>query len=222
MLPRLVFSDGAIEALKWLALGLMTVDHVNKYLLHDSVPVMFALGRATMPIFAVVLAYNLARPGALEGGAAIRTMKRLAIFGAVASAPFIALGGLIAGWWPLNVMATLAVATAVIHFLQAGRKWLALLVFLAGGSIVEFWWPGVMLCVAAWQYCKSPRWSWLAIWFASLSALTIINQNWWAFGALPAFLAASELRLSVPRLSRVFYTYYPAHLTAIWALSRHI
>ena len=93
MLPRLKFSDGAIETLKWVALVLMTLDHINKYLLHDSVPALFAIGRTTMPLFAVVLAFNLARPGALEGGAAERTIKRLALFGAVATVPFIALGG---------------------------------------------------------------------------------------------------------------------------------
>ena len=185
MLPRLNFSDGAIETLKWVALVLMTLDHVNKYLLHDAVPALFAIGRATMPLFGVVLAFNLARPGALEGGAYGRTIKRLALFGAVATVPFIALGGLIAGWWPLNVMATLAVATGIIY-LQAkgGRRRCALAVLLF--------------------------------------VLTIINQNWWAFAAVPAILAASQIRIEVPRLRRVFYAYYPAHLAAIWALARHI
>lgn len=225
MLPKVKFSDGAIEVLKWVALVLMTLDHINKYLLHDTVPVLFAIGRATMPLFAVVLAFNLARPGALEGGAAKRTITRLALFGAVATVPFIALGGLIAGWWPLNVMATLAVSTGVIYLQAKGgarRRAVAVLLFVLGGGIVEFWWPGVALCVAAWHYCKTPRWSALVVWLASMSALTIINQNWWAFLAVPAILAASQVRIELPRLRRVFYAYYPAHLAAIWALARHI
>ena len=32
VLPRLVLSDGTVEALKWLGLILMTGDHINKYL----------------------------------------------------------------------------------------------------------------------------------------------------------------------------------------------
>ena len=48
-LPSLSLSDGAIEALKWLGLVLMTLDHVNKYLLHDSVPVI-AGSALTAPI----------------------------------------------------------------------------------------------------------------------------------------------------------------------------
>ena len=43
--PLLVLSSGTLEALKWLALLLMTLDHVNKHLLHASVPELFAAGR---------------------------------------------------------------------------------------------------------------------------------------------------------------------------------
>ena len=40
--PRLELSSGSLEALKWLALLLMTLDHVNKHLLHASVHELFA------------------------------------------------------------------------------------------------------------------------------------------------------------------------------------
>lgn len=82
---------------------------MNKYLFNATIPGLFEAGQLCLPIFVFVLAYNLARPGTLESGAYLRTMKRLAIFGALASVPFIALGGLLAGWWPLNVMFTLLV-----------------------------------------------------------------------------------------------------------------
>ena len=55
---------------------------------------LFDLGRVVMPIFAIVLAYNLARPGAFDRAAYPRVMKRLAIAGVLATPPFIALGGL--------------------------------------------------------------------------------------------------------------------------------
>ena len=92
-------SDGAIEALKWIDLVVMTRDHVNKYLFNATLPGLFEAGRLCLPLFVFVLAYNLARPGTLASGAYLRTLKRLAIFGALASAPFMALGGLLAGWW---------------------------------------------------------------------------------------------------------------------------
>ena len=72
--PAIVVQDGTIEALKWLGVVLMTLDHINKYFFNETLPGIFALGRLTMPIFGFVLAYNLARPGSLERGAYTRTM----------------------------------------------------------------------------------------------------------------------------------------------------
>src|ERR1035437_4304359 len=108
-LPRLALTDGTIEALKWLPLVLMTFDHINKHLLHEAVPAIFDAGRLAFPLFGFILAFNLARPGTLAREGYSRVLKRLAIFGAIASIPFIALGGLAWDWWPLNIMVTLFV-----------------------------------------------------------------------------------------------------------------
>jgi len=146
----LVLTTGTVEALKWLGLVLMTIDHVNKYLLHEAMPALFAVGRLTMPIFAFVLAYNLARPDALVRGVYKRVAVRLASVGAIASVPFIALGGLGWGWWPLNIMGMLLVATVCAWLLDLGGRWrvaLAAAAFVVGGSSVEFWWPGVAACL---------------------------------------------------------------------------
>ena len=90
-MKRLVVHDGSLEALKWIALVLMTGDHVNKYLFNGTIPALFNAGRVALPLFIFVLAYNLARPGTLERGAYPRTMKRLALFGVLATPAFIAL-----------------------------------------------------------------------------------------------------------------------------------
>ena len=63
-LPLLRLNDGQLEALKWLALVSMLVDHFGRYafgLGTDSWA--FAIGRLAFPLFAFVLASNLARPG---------------------------------------------------------------------------------------------------------------------------------------------------------------
>lgn len=60
---KLYLSDGSIELLKWLALILMTGDHINKYLLDYSNDILFNMGRLVLPIFVFVLAYNLTRKG---------------------------------------------------------------------------------------------------------------------------------------------------------------
>jgi len=57
-----------------LGLALMTLDHINKHLLHERVTALFDLGRMALPLFGLVLAYNLARPGTLERGVYIRVL----------------------------------------------------------------------------------------------------------------------------------------------------
>ena len=221
--PALKLSSGTLEALKWLALILMTFDHVNKHLLHASVPELFAAGRLAMPLFGFVLAYNLARPDALADGAFKRTAWRLAVFGSIASVPFIALGGLGWGWWPFNVMATLLVATLCAWLIEVGgwvRIALASLLFILGGSVVEFWWPGLAACLFAWAYCRRPRWGMLVLWTASLAALYVINRNLWALAALPLVFAAGQVSMKVLRIRLGFYLYYPAHLSVLWVLVR--
>lgn len=214
-------SDGSLELLKWLALVLMTGDHVNKYLFNGTIDWLFAAGRLCLPIFVFVLAYNLARPGVFERGAYPRTMKRMALFGAAASVPFIALGGLGGGWWPLNVMFTLLVITATLYLVErggVGNLVAAGLVFLVGGSVVEYWWPAIVLGLAVWSYCKRPTWTAAAVALLALAALWFINRNLWALAVLPLLLVATRFDLPMPRLRWAFYAYYPLHLAALWLI----
>ena len=218
-LPRLVISDGSLEALKWLALGLMTLDHVNKYLLHDAVPAIFDAGRVVMPLFAIVLAYNLARPGAAQSGAQKRVSARLAIAGAIATLPFVALGGLGWGWWPLNIMATLQVATVAISLFDHGgtlQRVSAWLLLIVGGLFVEFWWPALAVLMAVWCYSRRPTWQALFLGTVGLASLQLVNHNAWALAAVPLVVLASRIDFKVPKTRWVFYAYYPAHLAVIW------
>lgn len=221
--PKLELSSGSLEALKWLALLLMTLDHVNKHLLQASVPELFAAGRLALPLFGFVLGYNLARPGALASGSYSRIARRLAIFGTIASIPFIALGGLGWGWWPFNIMATLLVATLCAWLIEVGgtaRLVAAAVVFIVGGALVEFWWPGLAVCLMAWAYCRRPSRLRLALWIGALASLYVINRNQWALAALPLIFAAGQVRLNLPRGRLGFYLYYPAHLAVLWGLAR--
>ena len=220
--PPLVLSSGTLEALKWLALLLMTLDHVNKHLLHAAVPEFFAAGRLALPLFGFVLGYNLARPGALASGGYSRTARRLAVFGGIATVPFIALGGLGWGWWPLNVMAALLVATLCAWLIEVGgpaRLVAAATVFIVGGALVEFWWPGLAACLLAWAYCRRPNWLTLAVWIGALTSLYVINRNLWALAALPLISAAGQVKMSLPRARLGFYVYYPAHLALLWSIA---
>jgi hypothetical protein len=221
--PQIVIPDGTVEALKWLAVVLMTLDHVNKYLLGDALPWVFAIGRMAMPIFGFVLAYNLARPGALASGLYLRTLKRLLISGLVAAPFSMALGGLLAGWWPLNIMFTLAAATGVAHLADRGGAWrrcAAVALFVLGGSMVEFWWFAIVFILGVWRYFKIGSRGALIAACAALAALFLINNNLWALAAVPIMLAAPSVDLQVPRLRYFFYVYYPGHLAVLLTIAK--
>ena len=223
--PPISIANGTLEAIKWLALVLMTLDHINKYLFDHKLPVCFELGRLAMPLFVFVLAYNLARPGSLAAGAHWRTGKRLALYGSVASVPYIAQGTVLGGWWPLNIMFTLLAATAMYWLIEHGGRvqtTLAIAVFSLSGALVEYWWPALTLALACWFYCRHPSLNRLAVLVVATALLWLVNRNLWALAALPIMLAAPRITLPTPRIPYVFYVYYPAHLVVLWALAKFI
>jgi hypothetical protein len=220
--PRIELSDGAVEAMKWLGLILMTADHAQKYGLMPTVPGVYEAGRVAFPLFGIVLAYNLARVQSRDPTVHARVLTRLLCCGTIASIPFIALGGLGFGWWPLNCMFTLAVAVGIMYVIESRRPFWKIKVtsvFLLGGALVEFWWPGVALCVGAWLYTKQPTGGALLLWLAGTAGLTLINGNGWACASLVVLVGmASLVTIEIPRASRWFYLYYPAHLAVLLML----
>lgn len=221
--PKLLVTDGTIEALKGLALVLMTLDHINKYLFAEKLPFIFEAGRLAMPLFVFVLAYNLARPGTKERGGFIRTIKRLTLFGTLATPAFIGLGGLVAGWWPLNIMFALLVMTLTLYLMERrtiGSTIAAACVFIVGGSSVEFWWPGITIGIAIRSYCKAPSLSAIIIAIAALAATRVINGNDWALASIPVVVAACFVDVPMTRFQCVFYIYYPLHLWVLWAITK--
>lgn len=216
-------DNGTLEVLKWLALVLMTGDHVNKYVFADSIPCLFELGRMAMPLFVLVLAYNLARPGTFQAGVHRRMGKRLAVFGALATLPYIAITGVLGGWWPLNMLFTLQLLTLICWLIDhgtPGHSLLAVAAFSLGGSLVEYWWPGLMLGLACWWYCKQASRFRLLLVILATFALWPVNHNYWAMAFLPFLLIAPRIHLTWPRYPRLFYLYYPAHLMALWSFIR--
>jgi hypothetical protein len=216
-LPRLVVADGTLEALKWLGLVLMTLDHVNKFLFAEKLPVIFEAGRVVMPLFGFVLAYNLARPNALASGSYVRTMKRLVVYGLLASPMFV----LMVGWWPLNILFMLLLSASIMYFVDRGGASnivAATLLFIAVGSVVEFWWFAVLYCLSAWAYCRHATVARLMLWVGTTASLAIVNGNHWALVGLPLIFLAPYVALQASRRQRLFYLYYPAHLAALLAV----
>lgn len=212
-------DNGTLEALKWLALVLMTGDHVNKYVFADSLPGLFELGRIAMPLFVLVLAYNLARLDAFLSGVHRRVGIRLAAFGVLATLPYIAITGVLGGWWPLNMLFTMLLLTLICWLIDHGTfvySLLAVVAFSLGGSLVEYWWPGLLLGLACWGYCKQASRFRLTLVAVATAALWPVNHNYWAMAFLPILLVAPRVHLTWPRHRHLFYVYYPAHLTVLW------
>ncbi|WP_429610467.1 TraX family protein [Variovorax sp. W2I14] len=212
--PAWSISDGSLEALKWVGLVLMTGDHVNKYLLQDASPTLYALGRMVMPIFGFVLMANLARPGAFEAGMHLRVLRRLAVFALLATPAFVRL----VGWCPLNILVTLWLATLIVLLFECGggvARAAALMAFLIGGALVEFWWPALLCCLGAWGFARRPDGVRMLLWALATASLAIVNGNFFALAALPLILGARYVDIQLRRCRWVFYAYYPAHLSVI-------
>lgn len=206
------FDSGALAALKWIALALMTVDHVDAFFYGRELGTW--VGRLVFPVFGFVIAYNLARPS-VDAAARSRVLRRLVLF-AVLSFPFhAALASVVGGWWPLNIMVTFAVAVVVVDALER-RDWLlAGGVFLLGGALVEYWWPGLLWILSVWWAYRSGHVVAGYLACAALAGLSIVNGSHWALLALPLLAVASTWTPRLPRLRWAFYAYYPAHLAVM-------
>jgi len=220
-LSPLAFSEASLSAAKWLALVLMVIDHSNKYLFDGKVTWMYALGRISMPLFAFVLGYNLARPGMLNSGGYRRLALRLAGFGLLATVPFIAINKLPSGWWPLNMMFTLLVAVVAAWLFDIRKPWStisACLVLAWGGALGEYWWPAIGLCMCVWNYQRHPSRALIAAFLACLVLLWFVNGNLWALAAVPVLFALQWWPIVLPRAQWLFYGFYPLHLALFWLI----
>jgi hypothetical protein len=208
----------AVEAIKWAALLCMVVDHIGTVLYNGTIPALNAIGRIAMPSFGIALAYNLARPGALQTGAYRRTLTRLLAVGLIAI-PFhvLALHSTLFG---LNIMFAFALAVGAIWAHREGFTFHAVVLVLVGGFFVEFGWFGIMVVIGAYQFFSNPsRVRALAL-FGWVLSLGLVNGNQWGVLALPLVWILSVSGIELPRLRWAFYAFYPAHLAVLVAIER--
>ena len=205
-------SSGACEAMKWIALASMLVDHANAVFFSRSLAWAEPLGRIAMPLFAMLVAYNMARPRA----DLMRMLQKLVMVGALA-APFHTV--LVHGHWlPMSVLYTFAVAVFVLWLYENVHAGVAAVVFLTLPALVDYQWTGVALVLAGYAYFKGRAGAWLPL--ASLGLLCLYNGNVWALLSLPLAHAAMAIDPNVPRIRWLFWAVYPAHLAAFWMLAR--
>ncbi|MBA0378299.1 conjugal transfer protein [Stenotrophomonas maltophilia] len=202
-------TSSAREVLKWLAVVLMTCDHVAKIIYGGYVAGLSEAGRVAFPLFALVMAYNLAQPGA----DVLKSVSRLGMWGLIAQ-PVHALA--FGYWLPLNILLTFALCAAVI-WLADQRRWVGLALAAAILPLfVDYQWAGVWFVLLAWCAFK-----WRQFWplVPAFGAICWFNGNLWALAAIPVVLGLSRVAWRVPRGRWAFYGYYVAHLACIGLLA---
>lgn len=200
-------GSGARELLKWIALLSMTGDHVAKVVFGGYVPVVSELGRIAFPLFALVMACNLAQPGADLG----KSIRRLAAWGLLAQ-PLHALA--FSSWLPLNILLTFCLAAVAVYALANNRQ---LLLLVAAGLLpffMDYQWAGVAFVMLGWIAFRHRAYWLLAFGFGGLCW---VNGNGWALLAIPLALAAARVEWRLPRWRWAFYVYYVAHLAVLAA-----
>ncbi|MET0549620.1 MAG: TraX family protein [Xanthomonas sp.] len=227
-------TSGARELLKWIALVLMTGDHVAKIFYGGYVPIVSELGRIAFPVFAIVLAYNLAQPGA----DALKSFRRLLLWGILAQPAH----GLAFGFWlPFNVLLSFAVAAAAIWSIQH-RQWVLLgMCSVVAPLLVDYQWSGLALVLSSWWLFRvsvvapggatiamtptASRW-WsgrglrLSLVAIAFGLLCWYNRNGWALLAIPLLVVLAPRTVRLHRMRWAFYGYYVGHLAVLALLAR--
>ena len=217
-------SNGGIELLKWIGLVLMMLDHINTFILNGKYPFLFEAGRVVMPLFAFVLAYNLARTSKNES-VYKRVMQRLLIYGVIATPFFIAIHSVnVMGlsWYRLNILFTLLVSTICIYCLEKGDSVsfsAFIVVFVLGGAFVEFLHPAILFTVFAWQYCRSGKKQCLLLMLLMVFPIGIINRSMSGAFSLALIFLVSKVDINIPRAKNFFYAFYPVHLSVLYFAS---
>lgn len=211
-------GNGALELLKWVALVLMTGDHIDAAFFDRTFWILTEAGRVAMPIFACVFGYNLVRIGNDQGKlAALR--NKLLVVGLIAY-PFHCFA-VAHSWVALNILFAFAVAVQIqIWICQDRRKNLApiLILFCSSGLLLEFAWVAPALVLAWCWFWRGPGLRPVVALVATYMALCVVNQNYWALGSLPLIFLAAAADPQIPRVRQAFWIYYPGHLVILTVL----
>lgn len=222
-------ANSSLTAIKLAGLLCMVADHYNSFVKAGFNPALYETGRLALPFFVFVLGYNLSR---IRPQQMPKVMLRLLVFGLISTPVYNILSGGLWYWWPLNILFTLLVATAIVYLLAipATRaralqlRFAAILFFAVAGSLVDYLWIGPALTVAVWYRFsaasrREKRLGNLALGCLA-GLLCLLNQSPAALLALPViFLLTMHCsNLALPRMKWFFYWFYPAHLLALLAL----
>lgn len=210
-LPEL--SSRQQELLRWLAIACMVIDHVGAIFLDraDAQPLR-AIGRVAWPLFAYLLAYNVARRRVPPA----KYLPTLATFTLVSQLPhYLAFSS---SW--VSIIGTLLLGTTALHVLESrmhtqvsGLLLLSLTLLLS--PFVEYGTAGVLLIISLWWLLRYPQLLALLTTAFLLAAINWPHANWpFGFLSIAAVVLVSMLpdRFGLPRSGRLPWLFYPGHL----------
>lgn len=216
-------SSSQQELLRWLALSCMVIDHVAFIFLdRETAQPLRALGRIAWPLFAYLLAYNVA----VRRVAPAKYLRPLAVFTLLSQLPhWLAFSS---NW--VNIIGTLLLGATVLHVLEE-RSYdrlgglLTLLLVLVLSPFVEYGTSGVLLVAGCWLFLRYPHVLTLST-AVALVALVNYPHASWPFGllAVAVVIAVTLLpeRFGLPRSGRLPWIFYPAHLLVLTVTARII
>lgn len=226
MAPLITLSGGSREALKWVALVAMVFDHITHHLFVVEFRGVWTIGRIAFPLFAVILAYNLAQISLASQASGSSQNKhktiiwRLLLTGLIAQ-PFTMW---VRDVFVLNVMFTLAAGAWLAYptiTKHTKLEALAAIIFaVLVGQYCEFAIYGIFFVFASAKFFEDQTWPKAALVMAALAGLYFANASHRALFALIPFAIAVLVDFKVPRVKWLFYAFYPIHFFVI-GLLRH-
>lgn len=204
------------ELLRWLALLSMLIDHVGALFVPAELATPFrAIGRIAWPLFALLLAYNVA----VRGVDPTRYLGKLALFTAVSQLPHT----LAFGWQGVSIMGTLLLGALSLAVLERRLKQpvvvlATIALVVVGSGFVEYGIQGILLIVALWWALSV----WTPVsWLLAAVAVAAVNlpSALWPYGllAIPVSLLVARLPAGagLPRSGLLPWIFYPAHLLVL-------
>jgi hypothetical protein len=208
-LPSLHWSYANTEALKWFAFVCMVIDHANKVIGHGEWSWAVPIGRIAFPLFAFVIGRHLG-----EQGTATRLLKRLVVFGLLATPVYVATVGR-GHALPLNILWTFAAALVIVQLIKRDRFMLAGFVALVAAPLVDYHAAGLGIILASWLWWEHRNQFSAFLLAVALAGLCWFNGNPWAMLAVPFALMHAMFDWQLPRHRWFFWLAYPLHIAAL-------
>ena len=223
---RFKIDNNNLTLIKYLALILMVIAHIDKYFLNENNKLFFIIGRLCMPLFLMVLTYNLSRyDGIQHQNLALKMALRLFIFAIISTPFYILLGGVIWGWFPLNILFALSTICFLTYLISLKKYFFTFLVILIMGFCVEYFWGVLFFGIFSWLFFKKYSYKYGILSTISLLSISFMlpSTQFWALISIPIFfiLALLNLNFKLPRKRQFFYVFYPLHLCLFLIIQNH-